>query len=126
MTSPADNPLTIDTDGPIQAWTINLPHIGNAITDTGFISALESAVDDANADTAVRAVILTGQGKIFSAGGNVKEMADRQGMFGVAPLEQRRGYLDGIQRIPRALARFEVPLIAAVNGPAVGAAATWR
>jgi enoyl-CoA hydratase/carnithine racemase len=105
----------------MQLWTINLPHAGNAITDKGFIAAFEAAVEDANAGSAIRAVILTGEGKIFSAGGNVKEMADREGMFGLDPLDQRHAYIDGIQRIPRALARLEVPLIAAVNGPAIGA-----
>jgi enoyl-CoA hydratase/carnithine racemase len=116
-----NSPLDIVTDGPTQVWTINMPHVGNAITDTGFIAAFEAAVDGANVDTAIRAVILTGEGKIFSAGGNVKEMADRTGMFGLDALDQRRAYIDGIQRIPRALSRLEVPLIAAVNGPAVGA-----
>jgi enoyl-CoA hydratase/carnithine racemase len=116
-----NNPLNIDTIGPTQVWTINLPRVGNAITDKGFITAFEGVVDNANADTAVRAVILTGEGEIFSAGGNVKEMADRQGMFGVAALDQRREYLDGIQRIPRALSRLEVPLVGAINGPAIGA-----
>ena len=48
-------------------------------------------------------------------------MADRQGMFGLDPIAQRWAYVDGIQRIPRALGRLEVPLIAAVNGAAVGA-----
>ena len=115
------SPLEIATDGPTQVWTINMPHVGNAITDTEFITAFESAVDDANADNAICAVILTGEGKIFSAGGNVKEMADRDGMFGLEALDQRRAYIDGIQRIPRALARLEVPLIAAVNGAAIGA-----
>ncbi|MDQ2638892.1 MAG: crotonase/enoyl-CoA hydratase family protein [Actinomycetota bacterium] len=104
-----------------QVWTINLPHAGNAITDRDFITAFESAVDDANGDNMIRAVILTGEGKIFSAGGNVKEMADRRGMFGLDRLDQRRAYVDGIQRIPRALTRLEVPMIAAVNGPAIGA-----
>jgi enoyl-CoA hydratase/carnithine racemase len=113
--------LNITTDRPTQVWTINMPHVGNAITDKEFITAFESAVDDANADTAVRAVILTGEGKIFSSGGNVKEMADRDGMFGLEALDQRRAYIDGIQRIPRAVGRLEVPLIAAVNGPAIGA-----
>jgi enoyl-CoA hydratase/carnithine racemase len=114
-------PLNVATHGPTQVWTICLPEVGNAITDKGFIASFESAVDDANAQTEVRAVILTGEGKIFSAGGNVKEMADRQGMFGLDALDQRRAYVDGIQRIPRALGRLEVPLIAAVNGPAIGA-----
>jgi enoyl-CoA hydratase/carnithine racemase len=114
-------PLTITATAATQVWTISLPDVGNAITDRGFIAALEAAVDDANADTDVRAAILTGEGKIFSAGGNVKEMADREGMFAFEALAQRRAYIDGIQRIPRALSRLEVPLIAAVNGPAVGA-----
>ncbi|KRD12320.1 enoyl-CoA hydratase [Mycobacterium sp. Root265] len=114
-------PLNIETSGATQVWTIDLPEVGNAITDIGFIGALESAVETVNSDSMIRAVILTGAGKIFSAGGNVKEMADRQGMFGLDAIDQRYAYVDGIQRIPRALARLEVPLIAAVNGPAIGA-----
>ncbi|OBA80763.1 enoyl-CoA hydratase [Mycobacterium sp. 1164966.3] len=114
-------PLDITISGPTQVWTINLPEVGNAITGKDFIAAFEIAVDDANADTSVRAVILTGTGKIFSAGGNVKEMADQAGMFGLSPLDQRHAYVDGIQRVPRALGLLEVPLIAAVNGAAIGA-----
>jgi enoyl-CoA hydratase/carnithine racemase len=113
--------LQVSTDGAIQTWTIDLPEVGNAITGADVIAAFETGVDAANRDSAIRAVILTGAGKIFSAGGNVKEMADRQGMFGLDAIEQRRAYIDGIQRIPRALGRLEVPLIAAVNGAAIGA-----
>ncbi|OBI80740.1 crotonase/enoyl-CoA hydratase family protein [Mycobacterium asiaticum] len=113
--------LDISTNGPIRTWTINLPGVGNAITGKDVISEFEAAVDGANAETEVRAVILTGEGKIFSAGGNVKEMADQAGIFALSALDQRRAYVDGIQRIPRALARLEVPLIGAVNGAAIGA-----
>ena len=96
--------------------------MGNAITDTDFIAAFEAAVDDANADDRIRAVILTGDGKIFSAGGNVKEMADRRGMFGLtadraAPRLRRRTCSGSRGRWPAS----KVPLIAAVNGPAIGA-----
>lgn len=120
MSMPA-GPLVITSDDAVQVWTINLPHIGNAITDQEFITAFESAVEAANSDTTVRTVILTGEGKIFSAGGNVKDMANHEGMFGLEPIEQRYAYVDGIQRLPRALARLEVPIIAAVNGAAIGA-----
>ena len=113
--------LDIASNGPTRVWTINLPDVGNAITGKDFIAAFETAVDDANADTSLCAVILTGTGKIFSAGGNVKEMADRDGMFGLDAIDQRHAYIDGIQRIPRALTRLEVPLIGAINGPAIGA-----
>lgn len=115
------SPLDVHTDGPVQVWTISRPDVGNAITGKDIIAAFEDNVDAVNADNAVGAVILTGAGKIFSAGGNVKEMADRQGMFGLDAIDQRRAYIDGIQRIPRALGRLEVPLIAAVNGAAIGA-----
>ncbi|MGV0740382.1 crotonase/enoyl-CoA hydratase family protein [Mycobacterium syngnathidarum] len=115
------SPLNVQTDGPVQLWTIDLPDVGNAITGKDVIAAFEANVDAVNGDNSVGAVVLTGAGKIFSAGGNVKEMADRQGMFGLDAIDQRRAYIDGIQRIPRALGRLEVPLIAAVNGAAIGA-----
>ncbi|PQD97524.1 enoyl-CoA hydratase [Mycolicibacterium parafortuitum] len=118
-------PLVVTANGHIQVWTIDVPHAGNAITGSDVITAFEDAVRAANAafdgPDGVRAVILTGAGKIFSAGGNVKEMADGAGMFGVGPLAQRHAYADGIQRIPRALGRLEVPLIGAINGAAIGA-----
>lgn len=114
-------PLRVDTDGSVQVWTIDAPEMGNAITATDVITGFETLVDAANQDDGIRAVILTGAGRIFSAGGNVKEMADRRGMFGLDPIQQRRAYIDGIQRIPRALGRLEVPIIAAVNGAAIGA-----
>lgn len=114
-------PLRITTDNSVQTWSIDRPDQGNAITGKDVIAAFEAAAEQANADAELCAVILTAEGKIFSAGGNVKEMADGHGMFGLAPIEQRYAYVDGIQRIPRALSRLEVPLIAAINGAAIGA-----
>lgn len=110
-----------DQDGAVVTLTLNLPETRNPISDPGMIDALEAAVGRINADMAVRAVILTGAGSAFSSGGNVKHMRDRLGMFGGSPASVRSGYRNGIQRIPLALNALEVPAIAAVNGPAIGA-----
>lgn len=113
--------LLVRREGHIETWTLNLPDSRNPISDASIVEALCDRVAAVNADHEVRAVILTGAGSAFSAGGNVKDMVDRNGMFGGSPYELRDGYRGGIQRIPRALYHCEVPVIAAVNGPAVGA-----
>ncbi|GAB97337.1 enoyl-CoA hydratase/carnithine racemase [Kineosphaera limosa] len=117
----AEPPLLVDREGHIETWTLNLPEARNPISGAPMIEAIVAAVTAVNADTDVRAVVLTGAGSAFSAGGNVKDMVDRSGMFGGSPHVLREGYRAGIQRIPRALYHCEVPVVAAVNGPAVGA-----
>lgn len=117
----SDSPLIVDRVDHVETWTLNLPDSRNPISDAGMVDAICERVDVVNTDHDVRAVILTGSGTAFSAGGNVKDMVDRNGMFGGSPYQLRDGYRTGIQRIPRALYHCEVPVIAAVNGPAVGA-----
>ena len=103
-----------------QVWTLNRPDTRNALT-AEVVDAIVAAVADVNADHSVRAVVLTGAGRAFSSGGNVKDMRDRTGMFAGTPAELRQGYRHGIQRMTLAMDACEVPTIAAVNGPAVGA-----
>lgn len=114
-------PLLVERADHIETWTLNLPDSRNPLSDPEIVDALCDRVAAVNADHDVRAVVLTGAGSAFSAGGNVKDMVDRTGMFGGSPYELRDGYRGGIQRIPRALYHCEVPVVAAVNGPAVGA-----
>ena len=121
MDSPDSSPLKVTQDGHVETWTLDLPEARNPISGDDMIDAIVAAADRVNRDLDVRAVILTGAGSAFSAGGNVKDMAQGSGLFGHATHRQRTAYRDGIQRIPRALDACEVPLIAAVNGPAVGA-----
>jgi len=113
--------LLVERDEQIETWTINLPEKRNPISDEEVVRALVGAVDRVNRDRDVRAVVLTGAGSAFSAGGDVKKMADRQGIFGGHPHQVRDGYRYGIQQIPLAFHGCEVPVVAAVNGPAVGA-----
>jgi enoyl-CoA hydratase/carnithine racemase len=114
-------PLLIERDGHVETWTLNLPERRNPISDLPMVEALEDAAERVAGDVSVRAVVLTGAGTAFSSGGDVRAMAERTGMFGGTGAEIADGYRRGIQRIPRALFHCPVPIIAAVNGPAVGA-----
>lgn len=116
-----DAPLLVTRDDAVETWTLNLPDQLNPISGDDMVDALVAAVDRVNRDSTVQAVILTGAGRGFSSGGNVKDMATGTGLFGQTTNLQRTAYRDGIQRIPRALYGCEVPIIAAVNGAAVGA-----
>ncbi|WP_041451221.1 crotonase/enoyl-CoA hydratase family protein [Hoyosella subflava] len=105
----------------IATWTLNLPEQRNPISDQTVVDRLTELVAEVNADMDTRVVILTGAGKGFSSGGNIKHMVEREGIFGGTPIQQRNGYRSGIQRIPLAVYHCEVPIIAAVNGAAIGA-----
>ncbi|KWX56499.1 crotonase/enoyl-CoA hydratase family protein [Mycobacterium sp. NAZ190054] len=114
-------PLLVERNGSIETWRINLPEIRNPITSPEMIEAFVANTARVDRDPDVKCVILTGEGSAFSAGGNLRELAEKKGMFGGPPYVQRNGYRHGVQRIPLALHDCEVPIIAAVNGPAVGA-----
>lgn len=114
-------PLLISQDGPVVTWTLNLPEQRNPITGDDMVAALVAAADQANTDPQVRSIVLTGAGSAFCAGGNVKDMAQRRGYFGAAPYDTAEGYRRGIQAVTRAIYACDVPIVAAVNGPAVGA-----
>ena len=113
--------LLVDREDDIVTVTMNRPETRNALTDPGQMQEFTHLCGDLRADSTVKAVILTGAGKAFSAGGNIKDMRDRAGMFAGSPYSLRNNYRDGIQRIPLALYELEIPIIAAVNGPAIGA-----
>lgn len=113
--------LLYQQEGSVVTLTMNQDETRNAISSNAMIDAFEAAAKKINRDDSVSVVVLTGAGKAFSSGGNVKDMHEKEGMFGGSPVELREGYRRGIQRIPLAMNNLEVPLIAAVNGPAIGA-----
>ncbi|MBA0050908.1 crotonase/enoyl-CoA hydratase family protein [Streptomyces sp. AJS327] len=116
-----DEPLLVERSGHIETWTLNRPDQRNPITDSDMIAALLAAVRRVDDDPDVRAVVLTGAGPAFSAGGNIKEIRARGGMFGAPPYQAAQMYRDGVQTLARAVFESPVPMIAAVNGAAVGA-----
>lgn len=111
-------PVLYSQEASVVTITINRPETRNAISERNVVDALVGHLERADADKSVRVVILTGAGTAFSSGGDLKKMA---GAADRPPVESRAYYLEGIQRIPLTFEKLEVPVIAAVNGPAIGA-----
>jgi enoyl-CoA hydratase/carnithine racemase len=112
--------LLVEVDGPVATLTINRPEARNPLGHEGDGELFAAACAKINADRGIRAVILTGAGKAFSAGGDVKAMRERGGSFAGSGVAIRERYRTGIHRMVKALWAIEVPMIAAVNGPAIG------
>lgn len=112
--------LTYTKTGHTATITLDRPDARNAYSEA-MVASLIRAIDRAEDDDDVRSVILTGNGRSFSAGGDLKLMRAHAGMFSGDAVHLRSNYLRGIHRIPRRLARFDKPIIAAINGHAIGA-----
>jgi len=112
--------LRYQTEGAVVTITLDRPEARNAYS-SAMVTSLVAALDAAEADSAVRCIVITGEGKSFHAGGDLKAMRDASGMFEGGPIALRRQYVDGIQRVPRRLAACDKPIIAAINGAAIGA-----
>ncbi len=112
--------LDIRRDGAVCIVTMNQPATRNALTGNSAVDEFVALADAVARDDSVRAVVLTGSDPAFSSGGNLKDMR-RFSEPGMTPAMLRDWYRHGIQRLTRALWGLEVPAIAAVNGPAIGA-----
>ncbi len=106
--------LVVTADGPIMLIELNRPEQRNAASEA-LHTALAGIWDRLAVDDQVRAVVLTGRGRAFSAGGdfNVMTRVQRDEAFREQNLTEARSIITGMVRCP-------VPVIAAVNGPAVG------
>ncbi|HJV64731.1 MAG TPA: enoyl-CoA hydratase-related protein [Geomonas sp.] len=118
---PTVQDCTLTLEDRVAVLTFQRDDVRNALTGTALIDDIVNTVNWVNATDEVSVLVLTGAGSAFSSGGNVKEMQDRGGIFGGSPAEIQSKYRRGIQQIPLALHKAEVPVIAAVNGPAIGA-----
>jgi 2-(1,2-epoxy-1,2-dihydrophenyl)acetyl-CoA isomerase len=99
------------------AWlTLNRPERLNAFS-LAMLEALAAALSRLSADLAVGAIVITGAGRGFCAGGDVKTMPDRAAQG----FEERLENLRQLHRLPMLLRTMPKIVIAMVNGPAVGA-----
>lgn len=112
--------LIYEQQGPVVTLTMNQPETRNPLTGNSAVPEFLAAIDRIDADPGVRCVILTANGPSFSAGGDIREMK-RQAAPEVSEMSIRSDYKRGIQKLTLALFNLEVPVIAAVNGHALGA-----
>ncbi|MGO9392624.1 crotonase/enoyl-CoA hydratase family protein [Rhodoblastus sp.] len=115
-----NNFLVYEQVGAIVTLTMNQPASRNPLTGNTAVEEFIRACVRISADASVKVVVLTGAGSAFSTGGNVKDMRRFSGQD-IPAIDIRDEYRGGIQRLPLALYNLEVPTIAAVNGPAIGA-----
>ena len=112
---------SLELQGGVAVLTFRRDDVRNALTGTSLDDDIVRTVKWANTSAEVSVLVMTGAGVAFSSGGNVKEMQEKSGIFAGGPLEIQDQYRRGIQQIPRALYTAEIPVIAAINGPAMGA-----
>ena len=112
--------ITLERRGHVGILTLNRPDSLNALGAPGDGDQVRAACDEVNADPSIRCVILTGAGRAFSAGGDVKAMKAREGAFGGGGVGIRDNYRTNIHRVVKSIYGLEVPSIAAVNGAAIG------
>lgn len=114
------NFLIYEQEGPVVTLTMNQPEQRNPLTGNTAIPEFLDAIERIHADRSVRCVILTGNGPSFCAGGDIRQMK-RQASAEVGEMDIRQEYRTGVQRLALSLFNLEVPVIAAVNGHAIGA-----
>lgn len=108
-------------DGDVALVTLAKPDSMNSLSDRDILDGLHAAEERLRTDRAIRAAVITGTGNAFCSGGNVKDMAAKREMFAGDALAVRNQYMDRILALTPKLWELDVPLIAAVNGDAVGA-----
>lgn len=101
----------LKADG-IATIMLNRPKVLNAMNKQLWLD-LQTALTDARQDESIKVVIITGEGRAFSTGADLKDSKDR-------PPDKYRDYLESLQEVSRQILRFEKPTIAAVNGYALG------
>ena len=117
----ADSKVLIERQGPVALVTLNDPATRNALSPP-IVRELVAFFSTANADAALGCIVLAAAGDGFCSGGNIKDMRDgTDPMFAGTAQQMQEGFRNGVQMIPKLLHELDVPVIAAVQGAAIGA-----
>jgi enoyl-CoA hydratase len=108
--------LLIEHRGPVAVLTLNRPEKLNALNNQ-LISALTAALDEMELDRSVRAIVVTGAGRAFSAGADIAEF---QAHMKAGPADAIAHFMRPVHRLTRRIEGYPKPVIAAVNGLAFG------
>ena len=114
------DPVLYSREDSVATVTLNRDETRNSLTDE-VIEGLLDSMAMAEGDSSISCVILTGAGKAFSSGGNLRDIGAMTAEKAMSPLDIEAWYKTGIQRMPLMMEKLTVPVIAAVNGPAIGA-----
>ncbi|WII72338.1 enoyl-CoA hydratase-related protein [Bdellovibrio sp. 22V] len=112
--------LKTQLNGTVLWLTLDNAEQSNAIS-LEMVDSLTRVLKHADFDPAVRVIVIKGEGTSFCAGGDIKAMQNKTGMFAGEGNELRMRYIHGIQQIPKCIEELSTPVIAMVNGPAIGA-----
>jgi enoyl-CoA hydratase len=91
---------------------LNRPRVLNAMNKQLWLD-VQKALEDARTDSDIKVLVITGEGRAFSTGADLKESKTRT-------IDAYRDYLEELQEASRKIIRFEKPTIAAINGYALG------
>jgi enoyl-CoA hydratase/carnithine racemase len=111
----------LELNGRIAWLTLDRDDVRNELTGTGLATEIAAVARWVNGADGISVLVVSGTGKSFSAGGNIKDMAARGGSFAGDAYALQDVYRRGIQQMSLAMHSCEVPTIAAVNGAAIGA-----
>jgi enoyl-CoA hydratase/carnithine racemase len=115
------SPIRVTNGEGVAVVTLAQPEMRNTLTGGDLLDVLLDAIDEVEQDREVAVLVLEAEGPAFSAGGNVKDMAARSGLFAGNAAELTEKYRSSIQQLTRLMATTDLVTIASVDGPAIGA-----
>lgn len=121
LSPPTPKDALLEVADGVATLIFNRDDVRNVLTGTNLIDDINRVCHWINRSPDIAALVISANGKAFSAGGNIKDMQLKQGMFNGDGFSVQDAYRHGIQTMTMNVYQLEVPVIAAINGAAIGA-----